>query len=761
MNEMKDKSKYKVDKLKYIPGTFCGLLSSFVGEEDDDRLKDFMIDIIKQNGCIIYIYNNNKELEEVKKRLYTWNINSTKYIKNGQLVLIKFKKRFIDKGYIKVNQIINYYEKVIDKCRRKGYEKIVVKGLRDVEYNTYIEYESIYLFHQRLKVLAQDKQIMIFTKYILGDFFKNNLDKLAVIHDMFVINDEQGIHLYITNSFEKIDFVFKYLKNIFDDKYKLYKEKKKLELLNELILKVSYKKNEKELLNTAIEKICKFIGAGFGYVIYFQDNQNKNISGEYNLPNGFSEYIKLLDFTEYVSNNQIGFNLFDERLINKYKHTNHHSTVLSNKYGIKAKGMVPILDECEKVVGVLMLFAYSNNYGFIEYKSFLETVGNVLYFLLDQQQKVEKRNSDLLRAERLKVLGELAGGVCHDFNNILTTIIGFVQMIRLSKDDDEIKRYLDVIYSSALDGKAIVEKIRNFTKKRDNLHKDVYNVNQIVKSVIEMTKPRWKSDFQCRSKRLDIITELNSECSIYCNEHEIKEAILNIILNALDAMENGGKLWIKTYDKEDRVYIEIKDNGEGMSNYVKERIFEPFFSTKEVKGTGLGLSMTKDIIDEYNAHISVESKLGEGSKFTLDFKCDFRINEDKIKEEHESNFESIKALVVDDKIEVAKSIAALLNSINIKADFEVDSQKVIKKVLGNDYDIVISDLSMDKMNGIELAKELRKQIMDIKFILMTGWPGGVKDKDKSHIDYVLEKPCTIEELTEAVEKTLHTNEVHY
>lgn len=543
---------------------------------------------------------------------------------------------------------------------------------------------------------------------------------------------------------------------------KLYRKNKKLELLNELILEISYKKDKDELLNTFLKKICKLIDADFGFISELRNSEKfTGTKCKYDLPNEFLNDITLINSEErdinckicnaekldVVKNNNVVIYETEDEIFRKLD-------FLGNKYDIKSLVIIPLNIGEENISGVIHLFSVKDNKIFYKHKSFLKAVGNVLSIMFKEQMKVQEEQDKLLRTEKIKVLGEMAGGIAHDFNNVLTSIVGYTQMSMYSNDIEKTKKYLDVIYKCSLDGKAIVDKIQKFTRKKTNNNKNTVNLNKIVKSSLDMVKPIWKNEFECRNIKIEVENELLSESYIYCNEYEIRECIINILINAIDAMPNGGTLKINTYDEYEFCYITIEDNGIGISEIDKIKIFEPFYTTKKSRGTGLGLSIVINIINEHDGNINLESEMGKGSKFIIKLKKQKNNDEDikMIKDLPKLPF--LNGLIVEDKKEVALSLSGMLNILGINHDIELDSDEVINRIEDNSYDFILCDLSMPKTNGVEVSRLVKNKYDNIKFILITGWPGNLTKDELKNIDYLLEKPCTLEELVTSLKTVL-------
>jgi len=537
-------------------------------------------------------------------------------------------------------------------------------------------------------------------------------------------------------------------------------ENKRLEFINQLILETSYMQTNRELLDTSLKKVAEIIDIDFGYIVSYTKNEiiTRYVEGQYNLPYGLLEEVPNYRFESSEIREMIRKRVLivgqEELLIPEYK-------CFSRKYRFSTVITVPIGFDSTNANKLMLLFSRKGKDEVLEHVPLLETIGNTLWMLMQKQRIYEKYQNNIVRTEKFRALGELAGGIIHDFNNLLTTILGFSQIILTRELEEEVKEFVNIIHKSALDGKKIVERLQNFNRGRTHTEKGVYDINSIVESSIEMVRPRWKYFYEYYGNELKIEKDLRAKSKIFCVEHEIREVIINLLSNAMDAMENGGVLSVKTYDEEDKVVVEIMDTGSGIPEEIREEIFEPFCSTKGIKGTGLGLSIVKDIINDHKGFIELESKIGEGTTFRIYFNRFFE--DDKLEKmprgeiSHNLNISSnVNILVVDDIPEVSETIVQMFKTIGLNAQIESQSKNVINRLMQEKYDIIICDLAMPELNGIDLSKLVKEKFPDIKFIIITGWPGKIKSEGYNNIDYVLRKPLTIEDLYSAIETVLFT-----
>jgi signal transduction histidine kinase len=245
----------------------------------------------------------------------------------------------------------------------------------------------------------------------------------------------------------------------------------------------------------------------------------------------------------------------------------------------------------------------------------------------------------IIRTERLRALGELAEGVAHEFNNILSIILGRAQMLLGKTLDPVLRRNLEVIERVALDGSQTVRRIQEFSRKLPARPFEPVDLNRVIEQVMEITQPRWKAEAQARGLQYDVRMDQAALPPVLGDPAELREALTNLALNALDAMPEGGTLTLRTYQQaggsgqkaEDAsllpaagcplpaVVVEICDTGVGMPDEVKQRLFEPYFTTKGDRGSGLGLSVTYGIISRHGGKIEVHSQVGHGSRFVMWF----------------------------------------------------------------------------------------------------------------------------------------------
>jgi signal transduction histidine kinase len=238
--------------------------------------------------------------------------------------------------------------------------------------------------------------------------------------------------------------------------------------------------------------------------------------------------------------------------------------------------------------------------------------------VIASQRECENAAQRAAQAEKLRALGQLAGGVVHNFNNLLAAILGHAQLLSRQLGSAPMARHLEIIERAATDGAAMVRRINNFSIRESDENLELIDVNQLVHDSIELTRIRWEDDARARGINYTMDFEPGNVESLVGNGSEIREVFVNIILNALDAMEDpGGRLLIQTGVSDGEVFARFTDQGVGMAPETQARIFDPFFTTKGPAGAGLGLSGSNVAVRRHGGRISVESEPGRGSCFVV------------------------------------------------------------------------------------------------------------------------------------------------
>ena len=335
------------------------------------------------------------------------------------------------------------------------------------------------------------------------------------------------------------------------------------------------------------------------------------------------------------------------------------------------------------------------------------------------EQKEERERA--ARADKLRALGQLASGVAHDFNNSLAAILGRAQLLRRQVEEPALVRNLDIIQTAAEDAAATVRRIQTFARKSPVKEFELVDVASLLNDAIEITRTRWQNEARIRGLEYEVKLEAEKEQSTYGSASELREVFVNLIVNAVDAMPKGGKLAITCRRFDSRLKLTFSDNGMGMPDDVRQKIFEPFFSTKGVHGTGLGLSVSYSIIERHAGSMSVVSEPGKGTCFLIDLPA--AVAEAAIEEVEivKVNVPVLRILVVDDELPVRETLAEMLTAVHHYVELAGSGQEALQKMRQGVFDFVFTDLAMPEMDGWETARLIREGWPEVKIVLVTGY----------------------------------------
>lgn len=376
-----------------------------------------------------------------------------------------------------------------------------------------------------------------------------------------------------------------------------------------------------------------------------------------------------------------------------------------------------------------------------------ETTGvlGIAHDITEQKQERDRA----ARADKLRALGQLASGVAHDFNNSLAAILGRAQLILRRVKDDELIRSLGIIVTAAEDAAATVRRIQTFARKSLAADLELLDVSGLLRDAIEITRTRWENEARAEGCNLDVTLNAEGDSFTLGNASELREVFVNLIVNAVDAMPQGGALKICCNRTGERLSLRFADTGAGMTEEVRERVFEPFYTTKGVHGTGLGLAVSYGIIERHQGLISVESKLGEGTTFFIDLPHAEQTGPSLEENKTDTHTASLSVLVVDDEEFVRETLAEMLMDLDHRVVTVEGGREALQKVSTGDFDLVFTDLAMPEMDGWETARAIHKSRPGLPVVLVTGY-GATAQPPSGELDLVagiIGKPFDFDQVT--------------
>jgi PAS domain S-box-containing protein len=384
---------------------------------------------------------------------------------------------------------------------------------------------------------------------------------------------------------------------------------------------------------------------------------------------------------------------------------------------------------------------------------------------LSERKSLESR---LRQAQKMESIGTLAGGIAHDFNNILTSILGFSSLALSAVDKgSDLEDDLNEIHTAGLRAKDLVKQILTIARQSDE-EINPLRVDSIAKEVIKFIRSSIPTTIEIQSK-------IDSKTPIMGNQTQIHQIFMNLITNAAHAMEvNGGVLEINLEDFyfDDKAVLQypnlkpgnynkitVSDTGIGIPQDIIGSIFEPYFTTKDHgEGTGLGLATVHGIVESYGGTISVSSSIGKGTLFTIYLPATEKkqIRYSTESENLPKGAESI--LLIDDELSIVKLNQKILEKLGYKLTCQTNSIDALErlKTRANDYDLIITDMTMPKLTGINLAEAMMDIHPELPIILCTGYSKQISEQNAivNNIKAILKKPVSKSKLAEIVRKTL-------
>lgn len=371
-------------------------------------------------------------------------------------------------------------------------------------------------------------------------------------------------------------------------------------------------------------------------------------------------------------------------------------------------------------------------------------------------EKLKRAQTQVVQQERMHVLEQVSRGVANDINNALMPILGVSEyLLRYPEnlqDQALLKEQLTSIHEAALKVKEDMKKLFQFFGTGHHAERQRVNVNEIVAKAITIAQPKWKEASETGQKTISVKTRLGRVPVIMADAQGLLDSIVNLIMNAIDALARGGSITVATELVSEGLLIEVADTGVGMSNEVREKCIEPFFSTKEGEGTGMGLSVVSGVAKAHGGRLAIESFPNRGTKVQIILPSTPAAEEAK-PQVGDRKFEGkLSILVIDDEMCSRTVASRVLAKEGHKVDMAEDGTSGLAKFESGNYGLVIVDRAMPDLSGDEVAVAIRKKSPATPVILLTGFGEAMlaEGAQLEGIDAILPKPVGAKELCEAV-----------
>lgn len=367
------------------------------------------------------------------------------------------------------------------------------------------------------------------------------------------------------------------------------------------------------------------------------------------------------------------------------------------------------------------------------------------------QQALQKR---FINAQKLESVGRLAGGVAHNFRNILQAVLGNVEFLEmLYSDMPDVKDIARNINKSIDKGVDLVNSLLHFSRVGVEFDPVIIDLSQVIQETYRIVERLF-------DKKIKVAIDIEEDLFLKGNHSLLSQVFMNLFTNARDAMPDGGTLLVEAGKKGDQIEVVVSDTGHGMDKKTQEQVFDPFFTGKEVgKGTGLGLSTVHGIVEEHGGKISVSSFSGKGTKFKIRFPraTDFP----EMQTEPRMSFVSgkgQKVLIVDDEPDSLGVLAGLTRNLGYLVSQVSRSVEAPERYSLFKPDAVLMDRNMPEMDGISCIREILKLDKEARIIIVSGYessgPNGIDEEVKGMIKGYLTKPCGMEDLSQILSEVL-------
>lgn len=378
----------------------------------------------------------------------------------------------------------------------------------------------------------------------------------------------------------------------------------------------------------------------------------------------------------------------------------------------------------------------------------------------------------LIRNERLRSVGEMASGMAHDFNNTLSVVLGASHLLAKHPGlPEEARKLAREVETAAQEGAASVNRLQAFVSPDQVREQNRHVLTRLVEEALHLTRSRWRDEALAKQRHFTMENLVGTGIDVVGNPTELKEVFVNLILNALDSMDNGGRVVFEAAEAGEHVLVSVSDNGHGMDAETLRGVFDPFFSTKHERSGGLGLYFVYTIMKRHGGHVDVDSLPGRGTTVTLTFPklavpATAGVNATPPPMpavppeggDFDPIHRTLSILVVDDEPKVRDVHARMLTSLGHIVQTAADGMEALERITHTTFDVVFVDLAMPQISGWETARQMRELCPGTVLVLLSGWGSSQSEEmlEACGISHVLAKPVTTRQLRDLLARICST-----
>jgi signal transduction histidine kinase len=342
----------------------------------------------------------------------------------------------------------------------------------------------------------------------------------------------------------------------------------------------------------------------------------------------------------------------------------------------------------------------------------------------------------LVRGETLRAVGQLSSGMAHHLNNLFAVILGRAELLLPGVDSAGGRRSLEIIQRAARDGADVARRVQRFSRLHPVSEPVGVDLNELALQVVEILRPRWQDE-----ARLEVSVETGQIAPVIGEPAPLREVLVNLLVNGMEAMPPGGRATIRTWAGSDHVHCAVTDTGIGMTDDVRRRALEPFFTTKGPKRTGLGLSVAYGAVHGYGGSLKIDSAPGQGTTVTISLPV-VASSGGEASPAAPRRAAPLRILVIDDEADARAALAEILEDEGHVVVLAPDGEKAVARLrTGESFDVVLTDLEMPGMTGWDVGYTIQQFWPRLPVGLVTGWgEQAMTGEERSRVDFVISKP---------------------
>jgi len=371
----------------------------------------------------------------------------------------------------------------------------------------------------------------------------------------------------------------------------------------------------------------------------------------------------------------------------------------------------------------------------------------------------------LVQTEKARAVGAMAGGIANEFNNLLAIVLGKTQLMLTRAPEGPLREGLAAVEEAAWRAADIVRRLQSFAATSMDDGTGPVDLAAVVQDAVALTRALWKDEAEARGAPIEVVTDVDRVPPVEGQAAALREAVMNLILNAVDAMPRGGRLGLTLRRFDAGVELHVSDGGEGMPEDVRRRIFDPFFTTRAPHRTGLGLSVVHGVVNRHRGSVRVRSEHGGGTTVTLWFPAApshamesrmpvipaipemsaMPVMQDPAEDEIRAAA-TVSILVLEDEEHIRTMLVDALSGAGHRVESATDGLTGLARFQGGNFDVVLTDLSLPECSGLDVARSVKRMRPETPVVLITGW-GHLLDPERlrdSGVDLMLVKPFRLE-----------------